>query len=225
MFLQKALLLFSGEKSNHETADTQLWWKRGQDSAQGCLFHQLMEESLFRSRHGSRSLLNSSNFVAQSKSMSTKLLRPSQPWLIRCGPRRPRMRHNFCAPHLPYWSVGLPRNVYKRMARIMAWEGGEERNTRPGAVRAFLCPSIPRIQAWSPAHWKGSCVSNLCVYVEGSLKNRISASVSAASWKPSLWFSQSAVWCKHFSVFGWQSWFVLLVLHISRIQLQFFHCR
>lgn len=170
MFLQKALLLLSGEKSNHEIADTQLWWKRGQDSAQGCLSHQLMEESLFRSRRGSRSLLNSSNYVAQSKSRSTNLLKPSQPWLIRRGPSKARMRHIFCAPHLPYWSVGISRNVYKRMARIMlfllldrhgcGW--GEVRKTQPGAIRASLCFSISRIQAWSP-RWKDPYISNVCV--------------------------------------------------------------
>lgn len=35
-------------------------------------------------------------------------------------------------------------------------------------------------------------------------------------------FSSSAGWCKHFSVLGWHSSFVLLALHVSRIQLQFF---
>lgn len=123
------------EKQPRDCRYTALW-KRGQDSAQGCLSHQLMEESLFRSRHGSRSLLNSSNCVAQIKSMNTKLLKPSQSWLIRCGPRIPRMRHIFCAPPLPDWSVELPRNVHKRMARIMLFlvmdrhglgmRGGEE---------------------------------------------------------------------------------------------------
>lgn len=160
--LQRALLLLLGEKSNHETADTQLWWKRGQHLAQGCLSHQLMEESLFRSRHGSRSLLNSSNCVAQIKSMSKKLLKPSQSWLIRCGPSIPRMRHIFCAPCLPYWSVECPRNFTKEwqgwccfwLWTGMAWEWGEERNTRPGAIRASLCLSISRIQAWSPAYGK-----------------------------------------------------------------------
>lgn len=45
---------------------------------------------------------------------------------------------------------------------------------------------------------------------------------SAAPWDPAPCFSPSAVWCKHFSNFGWHSSFVLLVLHISWIQLHFF---
>lgn len=51
-------------------------------------------------------------------------------------------------------------------------------------IRASLCLSISRIQAWSPAYWEDFYVSNVCVCVEGSLKNRISASASSASWKP-----------------------------------------
>lgn len=144
-----------------------------------------------------------------------------------------RMRCIFCAPHLPLLICRAPQECSQTMARIMlvmimdsmAWEWREERNSQPGAIRASLCFSISRIQAWSPACWKDSCVSNFCLCVEGSLKNRISASSSPASLKSGPWFSQSAVCCKHFSIFGWQSWFVLLVHHISRIQLQFFHCR
>lgn len=64
----------------------------------------------------------------------------------------------------------------------------------------------------------------LCVCMLGSLRKAGSplGISSAAPWDPAPCFSPSAVWCKHFSNFGWHSSFVLLVLHISPIQLHFF---
>lgn len=80
------------------------------------LSHQLMEESLSRPQRGSRSLLNPSSCVAHSKYMSTKLLMPSQSWIIRCGPRMPMVRHIFCAslPHLAYQSIVAPQEFLQK---------------------------------------------------------------------------------------------------------------
>lgn len=179
MFLQKALLPLSGEKSNHETADTQLWWKRGQDSAQGCLSHQLMEESLFRSRHGSRRLLNSSDGVAQSKSMSTKLPKPSQPWLIRCGPRIARVRHIFCALLI----CRAPQECLQKNGKDdvvsgygQAWPGSEGRRGIHDLGRLQHPCAFPSPES-KPGHQHTGKTLMLpmfvCVCVEGSLKSRI----------------------------------------------------
>lgn len=100
------------------------------------LSHQLMEESLSRSRNGSRSLLNPSSCVPHSnKHMTTKLSLPSQSWIIRCGPRIPTMGH-ICAsvPHLAYWSVVAPQEFVQKDGRShfvsrygQAWSGAEGR--------------------------------------------------------------------------------------------------
>lgn len=100
------------------------------------LSHQLMEESLSRSRRGSGSLLHPSNCAAHSKYMSTKLLTTSQSWIIRCGPRIPMVRHIFCASvsHLAHWSVVAPQEFLQKddknnfVSRYgQAWSGAEGR--------------------------------------------------------------------------------------------------
>lgn len=87
-----------------------------------------------RSRRGSRSLLNPSNCAAHSKYMSTKLLTPSQSWIIRCGPRIPMVRHIFCASvsRLAHWSVVAPQEFLEKdyknnfVSRYgQAWSGAE----------------------------------------------------------------------------------------------------